>query len=110
MMTPETFRACAEQAGYVVRCYSGRGMYGRQCMAIDRTENGESIFSCDLVSLGAGIALFAVNTYDVDHDDVIDALSMAETDGMGTGIVVYWPIIPWDGDGPTNNDDEDDGA
>lgn len=95
-MTPETFRACAEQAGYDIRSYSGRGMYGRQCMAIDTDENGGAIYASDLPRLGGSIALFAVNTYGVDHDEALDILSSCLVDSMGYGLVIYWPALDWD--------------
>lgn len=96
MIDAATFRAIAEQAGYVVRCYSGRGMFGRQCVAIDETENGVPVLVQDLMTMAGALALYGVGTYDVDHDTMLDVLADAETDNMGIGIVVYWPSIAWE--------------
>jgi len=60
--------AAAERDAYArVRSYSGRGMYGRECIAV-RTDWPE-----DLIA-DAGVA-------------------GARTDSMGRSSIVYWPAI-----------------
>jgi hypothetical protein len=78
---------------FTVRSYSGRGMYGKECLAI----TGDLI---DLVVLGFIIA----DGYS-DEVDVSD-LAGARKDSMGLGVVVYWPSIPFEGDDEDNEEDE----
>ena len=65
--------------------YSGKGMYGKSCVAVD----------CDN-PLGALTGIFA---YLVDSDDDIDgydvqlALGEPREDSMGTGCILYFPHL-----------------
>lgn len=72
-----------ERAGYQARDYSGRGMYGKLCVAFT-TCGG-------LFHTGVKIA-----------DALNDAFAVAklaelhvETDSMGRDTVVYFPGVPW---------------
>jgi len=63
--------------------YSGRGMFGRQCLSVT-TEDGQDPISllADLVS---------------DCDDTKEAARLlrgARTDSMGRETVIYWPGYP----------------
>jgi len=66
--------------------YSGRGMYGNRCPAVYVDNFGEAMaFMIALVGVLA----------DADRgDDIYDLVELARstrTDGMGRGIVAYWP-------------------
>ncbi len=65
-----------------VRDYSGRGMYGAHCVGVDAERPGDIMgISADLIRAGL--------TAD-DLESLGDALC---TDGMGRGIIVYWPAL-----------------
>lgn len=63
-------------AGYEPHSYSGRGMFGKECVAVNLDSSNE------LANVGAALAAEGV-------------LSQPSIDGMGRGIVAYWPSEPW---------------
>lgn len=81
-----------------VRDYSGRGMYGKRCLAIE-------------VSRGAAFAL-AADLMEEVHEDNIQALAdlfrNARTDSLGLDEVVYFPEVEWLAEWD-EDDSEDDG-
>lgn len=73
-------------AGFDVRSYSGRCMYGDKCVA----------FVVDGNVLGA-VANIVVAADD-NGDAVADAFNESRMDSMGRGTIVYFPLIAWDDD------------
>jgi len=71
-----------------LRSYSGRNMYGKQCLGIDMESMTDAF-------------RFALS---VDTSDLIWALSRPVFDNMGRGIIVYFPNV----EAPEGIDDEDD--
>jgi hypothetical protein len=80
---PDAFRDFLHALGYDPRPYSGRGMYGDECWAIDVTP-----------------AIFAAAILDYEQDTRLDpdtramairALQGAREDSMGRGSVLYFP-------------------
>lgn len=70
----DTLVEAAEDAGVEYRTnYSGRGMYGAECFAIEGKTS-------DLVRFLRML-----------DDDMADELSDPSTDSMGLDIVFYWP-------------------
>ena len=64
-----------------VRDYSGRGMYGRECLAITTPDTRFNLLELG-ISLGEqGVA------YEEIHG--------LRWDNMGLGMVYYWPHIPY---------------
>lgn len=64
--------------------YSGRGMFGKSCVAFDLDSNA------DLLDLGAALLT-------VGGTDLFDTFrSRASLDSMGYGIVIYFPGIGCD--------------
>lgn len=81
--------------------YSGRGMYGKDCVGVVFEDTG------GLVAMGAQIAWCVADRADYSFDmsgvfdameDVISDLQNMRMDTMGTGIIVYWPNIQAGGD------------
>lgn len=68
------------EAGHEPYSYSGRGMYGRRCVAVD-VPSGAS-----MLELGYALGLRGVDPSEFGE---------AKTDNMGLGIVVYWPYAEW---------------
>jgi len=81
MSTTETafdsLYAALKYGGFNVRSYSGRGMYGKSCVAVYVDD------ATDLLKIGVTIG----ETY---------ADLRAATDSMGRGMVVYWPSQTWE--------------
>lgn len=91
-----TLRGIAFEAGLdpdesIRTDYSGRGMYGKQCVAFDL----EAI--ADLFSLGGAVQA------ECGADVMADFAGRCRTDSMGMGMVAYFPGITCE-DGP--DDDE----
>lgn len=74
--------------------YSGRGMYGKTCVGFDL--DGSSA----LLALGAALAAVFPNEYE-------DFIHRARTDGMGRGIIVYFPGIETDAVESDEDEEED---
>lgn len=66
-----------EWAGYKVQSYSGRGMFGKQCLAIVTKDNlAEVLLRC--VQFGA-------------PNNIQKIIPSASSDNMGRSTVYYWP-------------------
>jgi len=75
------FLDALEQAGYEPRSYSGRGMFGKQCVSV----SGDDVSAWEVAR-----ALW-YNNFDEDDLDVPEPRS----DSLGLGIVLYWPSYEW---------------
>ena len=73
-----------EESGYQPKPYSGRGMYGKQCVSIsgDRDDN---------VSPWEVARCLWFNNIEDDDLDVPEP----HQDQLGLGIVLYWPSYEW---------------
>lgn len=70
-----------------LRSYSGRCMYGQDCLALD----GDFTF---IISNLMATALYEGEHFTPsDKDEIISALSAVKTDSMGRGTVVYFPTV-----------------
>ena len=92
-------------AGYEPRSYSGRGMYGRQCVGVTlgrtASEFGLGVAVCReaLDLLGSG-----------ETDSFLAALARltVSTDSMGPGQILYFPGVQWPADVKSPDEDDDD--
>lgn len=85
----------AETCDYKVRSYSGRGMHGLTCLAVELPE-GDNVFEfiSDLLKHLAGLNLSNPEERDIMHDsleNISEALRTCRTDDMGRATVVYFP-------------------
>lgn len=72
--------------------YSGRGMFGRQCLGITFNSMGDAFRFALLL----------------DDEDLTLMLSAPRFDNMGLGIVIYWPDVEApEGIGEDEDEDED---
>lgn len=82
--------------------YSGRGMYGKQCLAVVGVHAG-AVFS-DLI----GTALYGEFSTD-EKDAIVMALCDVRQDSLGHDTVVYFPRVEYvGGSGNADADDEED--
>jgi hypothetical protein len=99
-----TLAEIVENAGYETRSYSGRCMYGKDCLGIDTPQMLPCI--ADLVQAAA----------DMDSGEdpgaegsacwiLQNALRNARTDNMGLGMILYFPEVAWEG---TEEEEEED--
>ena len=71
-------------AGFKPRSYSGRGMYGKECVAISAESEA-----------GAGYAIARQNAtkdYEINLDMIMNRV---KTDSLGKSVVLYWPSLEW---------------
>lgn len=96
------------------RSYSGRAMYGKQCVAITGTMQDVGSVIGTVIKMAADevivMATDATSDEEMDKvgeessnlDKLIDALMDFRTDSMGYDIVAYWPDIE-----PLQEEDEE---
>jgi len=75
--------------------YSGRGMYGKYCLAVTGLE---------LRDLLRAVALFAG---DVDSERLADDIDHLRQDSMGRGSVFYFPGVDYISDTPSGYENEE---
>ena len=86
---------CDQEGLGNLRRYSGRGMYGRECVGI----SGEYLNPFTVAILLADRAdLFGIDIADIPVPD---------TDSLGRGIIIYWPQVAWP-EGRVERDEEED--
>lgn len=89
-----------QNRGFKVRSYSGRAMYGAQCVGVDVNHMGE-VLKIGAVLIGAGFPFTEV-------DRLGDTM---RTDNMGKGYILYWPslgVTPGTRIARDEDDDEED--
>jgi hypothetical protein len=83
------FIEALEDAGYEMRTYSGRGMYGVQCVSVALDcDTPIWAFVCDVLTQASLNGAAEVAT-------MAEQLRGLSYDELGRGQVVYWPEIPW---------------
>lgn len=80
----QRLQTLCNEIGGTVRSYSGRGMYGRECVSICLPNGINNIFSLGLM-IGEDEELTPIFTG-----------SLTQKDDMGLGCVIYWPHIQMD--------------
>ena len=84
MATTQQIKRLADSVGLELYSYSGRGMYGDTCLAVNTDDPINTVLE---------IVHAAVNDDSLSRDDVngiLEDLGNAKTDSMGLGKVVYW--------------------
>lgn len=90
-----------------LRSYSGRAMYGKECLGVDVPQGGLGGFVADVIDAAVE---WTQDEPDGDRDmgDVAQAFRDMRTDSMGLGTIVYFPRVPFVGDdGEETADTED---
>lgn len=85
-----------EDADFIVRGYSGRGMYGKTCLGVV-TEN-----------LAELIAALIEGTNDDERKEVAEAIRTMQMDSFGRDTIVYFPKIQFQEDEFIEGEDEED--
>lgn len=87
-MTHPVYRLL-KQAGLKSEAYSGRGMYGQECLAVIVDFFRECIAAITKVLLSESLKLS-----EDDADKVVECMESFSNDNMGFGVVIYFPWIP----------------
>ena len=96
------FIELVREAGHDVRKYSGRGMFGKQCIGVE--DIPEWTLAMDLMSIA--------DSDGPRHGDEIQQGDLAELrapsqDSMGLGFILYWPELEWPEDVPEPGMEDD---
>lgn len=99
------FKEAIEDAGYSVRSYSGRGMYGKSCLGFE-TSRGQSAVRATAEIMGT---LSDICQYedDLEISDFVEMFGDVEEDSMGLGMIIYFPDISWDEEWTESENDEE---
>lgn len=85
-----TLQELIEDLGYETRSYSGRGMYGRECLGV--TVEDPISFTLEL-------------GYAIGQEETSELPRRTSWDSMGLDYIVYFPNVPYDGE--DEDEDED---
>ena len=83
-----------DDMGFEIRSYSGRGMYGKNCLAI-------VCYSNDIYPI-----MFALGQGDTDHNIYYEIIQGTRSDNMGLSNVYYWPRVGYVESDDDKEDDE----
>lgn len=99
MITCNQLRKLLENTELYIRSYSGRFMYGKNCVGITTDNPVDCVL--DIVSEYIALSDDDRQVY-LDGDtsfslgDLIDALKDNRQDSMGRSQIIYWPNIDWE--------------
>ncbi len=92
-----------EEFGIETRSYSGRGMYGKECLGVDIGRGGLGEFISNVIEATQS----QVGAENID--DISEAFRGMSTDSMGLGMIVYFPSVPYEGSsGESESEDDED--
>ncbi len=83
-----------ELVGFKPKVYSGRGMYGKECLSIISANTDNVILNIISEALGKVNCGNSISVSDVQ--DLCEMLKGSKIDSMGKNKVIYWPNIPWE--------------
>lgn len=93
-----------EDTSDIVRSYSGRGMFGKECLAID-ADGGLCYVMAHVLRTACNMA--RVELTGIEVEDLCTAVESARTDSLGHSTIVYFPGIPYV---ETDTEDQDEDA
>lgn len=96
-MAKRSFQDILMDAGVDVRSYSGRGMYGRECLGVD-IDRGSSFLD--------KLADVLESATEDEIQTIADGIRDSRQDTMGLGSIIYWPNVKWEDD-PSEDEEED---
>ena len=79
------FIEALRDAGFIPTAYSGRSMFGKQCVSVSTDEDSEDVSAWNVAR-----ALW----YQTDEDEELN-IPEPRQDSLGLGIVLYWPSYEW---------------
>lgn len=78
-----------EDLGFETRSYSGRGMFGQECLAITV---GDPLIAIQEIAYETGAA---ATRQEEDGEEEVKMPTNIKMDSMGYEYVVYWPGVPF---------------
>jgi hypothetical protein len=98
-MKHELQRALESSGPWKLRNYSGRGQYGKTCLAVELGEGQLGEVMADLM-MWCGEQNGSDACYETAHA-ISQAVKRMKTDSMGLGSVLYFPGVSFEADGKT---------
>lgn len=89
-MESKDFIKLLEDAGLEPRSYSGRGMYGKECVGVS---TGDVIKT--IVDIARESLYLLEDGSDRDTQEVLDILEDSSTDQLGLNSILYWRDMEW---------------
>ncbi len=99
--------AAFENADYYPRSYSGRAMYGDQCLGVV-CKNVHDVIPKVINELTNELSDENYMIDKSDIEEICELLEGAKTDSMGLDSVIYWPGIRWDSSFEDSDEGEED--
>lgn len=99
-MNKHTLQLTLEELDYTTRSYSGRGMYGKECLGVELgalKDVGELV--ADLIEAAADDPNCT--------SSIASAARQMSWDNLGLGIIVYFPSVPFVDVGTDDREDEE---
>lgn len=87
------FQKMCEYSSFLMRSYSGRCMYGKECLAVDLERKSVGEFFATLFE-----DMNDQQPSEEDKEAFAEALRSHRTDHLGRGIIIYFPDIPYTDD------------
>lgn len=100
-MQKSTLQIAFEDGGFDTRSYSGRGMFGKECLGIE--------FNCLEDAFGAvsQVSVDLFETFDRCPSDIQEMFSNVKSDSLGRGVILYFPDVHYGDEEPENELEED---
>ena len=87
------------------RSYSGRGMFGSQCLGIT-TDEPLRVLALVSYALGLVDGENEVAGSGPEYQELVGKFANARMDSMGRSTILYWPTIEWRDDVEVAEDEE----
>lgn len=94
-----------DDCGFKVRSYSGRGMYGQECLGITCDNPVETLVS--IMELVYELSVYNDGDNEPQFLDYTSLFMSGRTDSMGLSSIIYFPNIKWPEGLELTNRDED---
>ena len=113
-MAKHIMQEAVEDAGYETRSYSGRGMFGKECLGVEVDRGSMGSFIADVIdTLHSRVDSSGDDEEaEAEVDDAFDAVAQGfrrmNTDSMGLGSILYFPGVPFEDEDADDDEDEDD--
>jgi hypothetical protein len=88
-------------AGYSVRSYSGRSMYGKECLGVTCDDTHKLIV--DVIEQ----AIEEDNGENSVIEDTLEVMKDSRTDSMGRSSIIYWPSVEFSREDAIEFEDDD---
>jgi hypothetical protein len=98
-----TFQRLLEDNDFKTRSYSGRGMFGKECLAVTVEDIVKGTW--DIATM---LAEYNAEAADLNEEPIPEPRGM-RYDNMGRQYVIYWTQVPFEGEESEEEEESDEG-